>query len=104
MTATTEQATVTEAQWELFGQVRRLKEHDDTRGGYVPVVIGWWDRRGYTHCLECPPETLERDDRGYPDRIYCDNSAVIDADRCDYCASSLMSAALERFGPLQRNL
>ena len=84
-------------EWPLFDQVRRFTEHDDLRGGYRPVVIGHWDRLGYTHCLDCPPETLEQDDRGYPFPITCDNSAVI-GDRCDSCSSPLLSAAAERFG------
>jgi hypothetical protein len=86
---------------EQFEQVRRIMIHDDTRGGYRPAVIGWWDQRGYTHCTECPPEPLEQDERGYPFPIAADNSAVVglsdESDRCDTCGVSLLAAALERF-------
>lgn len=80
---------------ELFDEVRRLMVHDDIHGGYVPVVIGWWDRRGCTHCLECAPEDTAPDDRGYPAAIWADNSAA-EGDRCDTCGVSILAAALAR--------
>ena len=81
----------------LFDEVRRFKVHDDTHGGYLPAVIGYWDRRGYTYCLDHAPETLERDDRGYPHPVDADNSAA-EGDRCDWpgCGVSLLAAALDR--------
>lgn len=79
----------------LFDQVRRLKEHDDLRGGYLPVVIGHWDRLGYTRCLDCPPQPAEPPAR--IDAIYCDNSAA-EGERCDLCGASLLAAALKRHG------
>ena len=82
-------------EWTLFDQVRQFKRARQFRGCYIPVVIGHWDRTGRTHCLDCPPETTEQDDPGYPFAITCDNSAVI-SDRCDFCSTSLLPAALER--------
>lgn len=86
----------TEADWAAFDQVRRIMVHDDVRGGYYWPAIGYWDRLGNTHCLGCLPETLERDDRGYPSGITSDNSAAI-SDTCDTCGVSLLVAALEQW-------
>ena len=82
---------------ELFAQVRRFTVHDDMHGGFVPVVIGYWDRSGSTRCLDHAPEDITPDDRGYPFAIWCDNSAV-EGDRCDWpgCGVSLLAAAVER--------
>ena len=87
---------LTEAdEWDLFDTVRRITV-PGPHHGYQPPVIGWWDRLGYTHCNECPPVSLERDDRGYPDAISGDNCAVTGV-RCDTCGVSLLAAALERW-------
>lgn len=82
--------------WDLFDRVRALKIHDEEHRCYVPPVIGWWDRLGYTHCLACPPEPLERDARGYPNPIHADNSAAMGC-RCDSCDADILAAALEAF-------
>lgn len=81
---------------DLFDKVRRLKV-PAPGGGFMPPVIGYWDRLGYTHCLSCSPETTDRDEHGYPSPIDADNSAVI-SDRCDSCGASILAAALARFG------
>ena len=82
---------------ELFDQVRRFVVHDDTHGGYRPVVVGYWDARGYTFCLDCMPEPAAPDDRGYPFPIAGDNGAV-EGCTCDWpgCGVSLLAAAIGR--------
>ena len=85
------QVTYGEAEMALFDKVRRLVVHDDTRGGYRPVVIGYWDQRGYTHCTACFPgaENLP----GRTDDISGDNCAA-EGERCDFCGASLLALAL----------
>jgi hypothetical protein len=76
----------------LFEQVRRLLVRDDLRGGFVPVVIGYWDQRGYTYCTTCiPPAPLP----GRTDEISGDNCAAIGV-RCDFCGVSILKAALAK--------
>ena len=82
----------------LFDKVRRLTVHDDIRGGYRPVVIGYWCQRGYTWCPQCLPDPAEL--TGRTDAINGDNCAA-EGERCDFCGSSLLAAALERFGKKQ---
>lgn len=79
---------------QLFDQVRRFKVHDDAHSGYVPVVIGWWDRRGYTFCLDHEP-----DPGTVLQAIDCDNSAAEDG-ACDFpgCGVSILGSAAERAG------
>ena len=78
----------------LFDQVRRLVTHHP-HGGYVPVTIGYWDQRGYTHCTACTPDPIVL--RGRTDAISGDNCAA-EGERCDFCGVGLLAAALERFG------
>ena len=88
---------IRDADTALFDQVRRLTVPNPRGYGYVPPVIGHWDRTGRTHCLDCMPETGEQDERGYPSPIDAGNSAA-EGDRCDFCGASLLAAALARFG------
>ena len=76
-----------------FAQVRRFMVHDDTHGGYRNVVIGYWDARGWTWCLDHAPDYVTQD--GYP--IAGDNSAA-EGCTCDSadCGVSLLAAAIER--------
>lgn len=75
----------------LFTRVRKFKARDDTRGGYVPVVIGWCDKGGRCYCINHAPR---------PDTVMnvitCDNSAAKGC-RCSRpgCGASILAAAAE---------
>ena len=56
----------------LYAQVRRLSPI--TRTADVPVTIGDWDQRGYTHCTTCTPDPVTL--RGRTDAISGDNGAA----------------------------
>lgn len=86
MTGTLSEAEKRE--WELYDQVRRLRVHDDVRGGYVDAVIGWWDQRGYTYCPACLPA-----DAPDPFAVESGNCAA-NGERCEVCHVSLQEAAL----------
>jgi hypothetical protein len=79
-----------EREWALYDKVRRLRVHDDVHGGYPEAVIGWWDQRGYTYCLDCLT-----DDAPDPFAIDSGNSAA-NGESCDFCHVNLQEAALKR--------
>ena len=79
----------------LFDRVRSLVTHHP-HGGYVPVTIGYWDQRGYTHCPACLPDAGEQLP-GRTDAISGDNCAA-EGERCDFCGASLLAMALEAHG------
>jgi len=81
------------AQWDLFARVRDIKVHDTVNRVWVDATIGWWDRRGNTHCPECAPDGVEN-----ADVIDSGNSAAIGVD-CDSCHRSLHEMALANHNP-----
>ena len=78
----------TDTDWAAFEQVRRLRVHDDIRGGYPDAVIGQYDRRGYARCLNCPG-----DSDSDPWAISSGNSAAV-GEACDICGALIHQVAL----------
>jgi hypothetical protein len=53
------------------------------RGAWIAPAVGYWDKLGYTRCLDCPPPEDRSDVL-----VYADNSAA-QGQACDFCHAPL---------------